>query len=496
MNPTSVILSRSAFARRIVCSAACLASVAVSSAQVPTSGLVARYMLNANAVDDGPSGLNGTVHGTTLTTDHFGRPSSAYLFNGTSDYIQMPDNDVFSISTTGKYSISVWMRPDNLSFTTADGSGYLYYLSKLGSNQNEWAFRFYNLVNSANRPNRTSAYAFNLVGGQGQGAYVQETLTAGVWMHFVFTVDTTANLPGNPAGSGIVSIYKNGTLRNQQPLVGEYDVVPANGSAPVRFGTGNGTDGKYFQGSIGDACFYNRVLTTTEISDLYYDEAVAQPVITTPTSITTLTMSTTTPGASIRYTTNGTTPTETNGTLYSGPVTQNTDTTIKAIAYATGLVDSTVFTAAYATASVGGAWQTTAMTSQAGTFTVAFDSASAAATNDAVVGLSSGVQTAFANYSCLVRFNNAGYLDARNGAAYQADASVPYTANSIFHFRLVVNVSAQTYSIYVTPPGGSEVSLGSNYAFRASATSLDHWGVYVDSTDGTGNLTVANFVQQ
>jgi hypothetical protein len=408
----------------------------------------------------------------------------------------MPDNDAFSISTTGTYSISVWMRPDNLSFTTADGSGYLHYLSKLGSNENEWAFRFYNLSNSAGRPNRTSAYAFNLAGSQGQGAYAQDTLTAGVWLHFVFTVDSTANLPGQPAGSGIVSLYKNGTLRNQQPLVGEYDVVPANGTAPVRFGTGNGTDGKYFQGALGDACFYDRVLTTTEIQDLYYDEAAAQPAITTPTSITSLTMSTTTPGASIRYTTNGTAPSETNGTLYSGPVTQNTDTTIKAIAYATGLVDSTVFSAAYATASAGGAWQTTAMTSQTGTFTVAFDAASIAATNDAVVGLSNGAQTAFANYSCLVRFNNSGDHDARNGATYQAATTVPYAANAIFHFRLVVNVPAQTYSIYVTPSGGSEVTLGSNYAFRASATSLDHWGVYVDSTDGTGNLTVANLVQQ
>lgn len=54
-----------------------------------------------------------------------------------------------------------------------------------------------------------------------------------------------------------------------------------------------------------------------------------------------------TSGASIRYTTNGTTPTSTTGTLYSAPVTISTTTTLKAVAYASGLSDSTVTSATY-----------------------------------------------------------------------------------------------------------------------------------------------------
>lgn len=42
-----------------------------------------------------------------------------------------------------------------------------------------------------------------------------------------------------------------------------------------------------------------------------------------------------TPGASIRYTTNGSTPSTTNGTLYSGPINITTTTTLRAIAYKT-----------------------------------------------------------------------------------------------------------------------------------------------------------------
>jgi hypothetical protein len=64
----------------------------------------------------------------------------------------------------------------------------------------------------------------------------------------------------------------------------------------------------------------------------------------TPQSVT---LSTTTAGASIRYTTNGTAPTATSGTLYSGPITVSSDTVIKAIAFKSGAADSAVATATY-----------------------------------------------------------------------------------------------------------------------------------------------------
>lgn len=55
-----------------------------------------------------------------------------------------------------------------------------------------------------------------------------------------------------------------------------------------------------------------------------------------------VTISTPTSGASIRYTTDGSTPTSNNGTLYSGPVNINTTTTLKAIAYNVSMMESAV----------------------------------------------------------------------------------------------------------------------------------------------------------
>jgi hypothetical protein len=66
------------------------------------------------------------------------------------------------------------------------------------------------------------------------------------------------------------------------------------------------------------------------------------PAAGTFSSAQTVTISTTTSGASIRYTTDLSTPTETTGTLYTGPVTISSPVILKAIAYLSGDLNSPV----------------------------------------------------------------------------------------------------------------------------------------------------------
>ncbi len=65
------------------------------------------------------------------------------------------------------------------------------------------------------------------------------------------------------------------------------------------------------------------------------------------TSAQTVTITSTTSGAAIRYTTDGSTPTETNGTLYPGSVTISSTTILNAIAYESGFPDSPVTNGIY-----------------------------------------------------------------------------------------------------------------------------------------------------
>jgi hypothetical protein len=72
---------------------------------LPTEGLVGWWPFNGNANDESGNGTDGVVTGATLTTDRFGSVNSAYNFNGTSDFISIPDNN--SLDLTNQYTLTV-----------------------------------------------------------------------------------------------------------------------------------------------------------------------------------------------------------------------------------------------------------------------------------------------------------------------------------------------------------------------------------------------------
>lgn len=71
-----------------------------------------------------------------------------------------------------------------------------------------------------------------------------------------------------------------------------------------------------------------------------------------------------------------------------------------------------------------------------------------------VIGLSNGAQTAYTGFAAIARFNPSGNIDARRGGSYAAASTIPCTAGTTYHFPMVVDTSAHTYSILVTPAGG------------------------------------------
>ena len=144
-------------------------------------------------------------------------------------------------------------------------------------------------------------------------------------------------------------------------------------------------------------------------------------------------------------------------------------------------------------ASTPAVWQNVAFSPQSSGFEAKFDATPNAADMDGVVGLSNGPAGGFTSLASSVRFNNTGTIDARNGGAFASAASIPYTPGSLYHFRLDVNVTNHTYTAYVTPNGGSERLIGSNYAFRteqANVTQLNNMGSYADAGTQTVSPTI------
>ncbi len=145
----------------------------------------------------------------------------------------------------------------------------MHWLGKGTPGQYEWGLRFYS--RDTTRPNRISAYIWNPghpQGGEGAGAYFQDELVPGEWIHVVATYEPGDKDTDPPAG---VHIYKNGVHRLGPPskgtLYSTYGIVPAHGIAPLRLGTRDLAS--FLIGGLDEVAIYPRVLTSDEILENY-----------------------------------------------------------------------------------------------------------------------------------------------------------------------------------------------------------------------------------
>jgi cytochrome c peroxidase len=178
----------------------------------------------------------------------------------------------------------------------------------------------------------------------------------GSWIQFT--------LPNVPAGTYSIQLaYKSNNNRgiatfqvNGAAVGGTLDQYASSSSYPtvtigtVTFATtGNHTFRMTVSGKASASSSYT--LSADKITLVAASAAVATPTFSpgggTFTSAQSVTISSTTSGAAIRYTTDGSTPSATVGTVYSGPVTVSATTTLRAIAYASGMTDSNVASATY-----------------------------------------------------------------------------------------------------------------------------------------------------
>ncbi len=228
---------------------------------------------------EGPDALDSTKHehkGVYHGSPTFevkgalaGDANTAVKFDGKRSYVEIPSHKDFSQPTSGKgLTVEVWLRPDALEFEGETADPYVFWLGKGEGKHQEWGLRFYSRK-SKDRPNRISAYIFNPEGGLGAGAFFQDKLKAGEWMHVVACFDH-GDFETKDAG---VRIYKDGVLRQEPPKSGtlyesrDWKIKPAAGNAPLRLGT---RDRKSFlTGALDEVAIYPRVLSAKEVLENY-----------------------------------------------------------------------------------------------------------------------------------------------------------------------------------------------------------------------------------
>ena len=176
------------------------------------------------------------------------------------------------------------------------------------------------------------------------------TFHTGVWeafvLHIYLSTDSTKGWV-ELWYNGVPQIFINGQTRYYCPL---WDSL-AGSYVLFKWGV-------YRSGAMNGKGPASTFMTDAKIGTTYADvdplgggASVSAPSFSpaggTYSSAQNVTITTSTGGATIRYTTDGSTPSETAGTIYSGPVNIGSTKTLKAIAYESGMTDSSVTSATY-----------------------------------------------------------------------------------------------------------------------------------------------------
>jgi len=197
------------------------------------------------------------------------------------------------------------------------------------------------------------------------GKYLVWNLTGHVVLGVTNTGSTNTTIGGlffDPPGSPTVAAPTfnppAGTYSSTQSVTISTTTSGANIRYTTDGSTPSSTVGTVYSGPVSvssnltlRAIAYKVGMTDSSVASGDYLIQVATPTFNpaagTYTSAQSVAISTTTSGASIRYTTDGSTPSSTVGTVYSGPVSVSSNLTLKAIAYKSGLADSSVASSAY-----------------------------------------------------------------------------------------------------------------------------------------------------
>jgi hypothetical protein len=224
---------------------------------VPTNGLVGYWPFSGNANDISGNANNGTNNGATLTTDRFGNANSAYSFNGSSNFISVPDSN--SLDLINDFSISSW-------FNTTSTTGVIkMILSKHRNsidNDGSYVCGIWNpFVNFHASPLfNTQTYP---IGNSGN-------VLLNNWYNLVITYQKS---------SGTFKYYLNVVVIDTKILT--FNILNTThelliGAERLNIGTGVGNA---FFGKIDDVGIWTRVLTSNEILSLYQAEVSCQSLV-------------------------------------------------------------------------------------------------------------------------------------------------------------------------------------------------------------------------
>jgi hypothetical protein len=236
------------------------------------TGLVGHWSFDGpdllqNATDRSGQGNTGYLSGFTSTTTVIGRIGQALQFDGSNDYVSIPDSA--ALSPTSEITVSAWIKTTNL-----DEAFVAHY--DTGTGERAW-----DLLTDSSGLLRAVVSDDGTDTSSHRKDYRGEQIADNVWHHAVFTFQGTGS---------VLNLYVDGILDASPTKVVDPAITSIHDStAAVSIGAqlNNGAVSSASAGTIDDVRIYDRVLSSQEIKRLYELGATTK-IATTITSNPTL----------------------------------------------------------------------------------------------------------------------------------------------------------------------------------------------------------------
>jgi hypothetical protein len=206
---------------------------------------VACYPFSGNANDASGNNHHGTTYGPVLTTDRFGNPNSAYLFDGVNDYISL-GNYSNIIPSGNDFSMSVWIQANQVKIQTI-----------LMINPDDFYDRFNAMAYYSHNGFCSTFWDYGDCTNGGRLQVIGTTFNFS-WEHYVYIVNHTQDY---------MEVYKNGTL--QYHLSSSSTLIDRNRELRIGGAIDVNSAPFFFDGKIDDMTLYNEVLSAQEIQTLF-----------------------------------------------------------------------------------------------------------------------------------------------------------------------------------------------------------------------------------
>lgn len=221
------------------------------------TSLYAVYKAESNA-NDSLATYNGTAQGGLTYSG--GKSGNAFTFNGTNAYVSLPDD---SLNISSVMSFSFWLKT-----SATSGEGII--IGNMNNARSPYSFAHgFNIWFS----NLTGTGTGKIQLDWRSGANINKTITStssvnnNAWRHIAITYDTSNTTTGS-------KIYIDGVLDKSGQTLDATGTSSIHYTTPMKscIGANNlsGTVSNYIpSSSLDEVCIWNKVLTATEVTELY-----------------------------------------------------------------------------------------------------------------------------------------------------------------------------------------------------------------------------------